>query len=435
MKVSISGAGTACPLKPSAQSGDRLSPPPGWRQPAAAAWPTVKLGEVCEIRLGKMLSPASKQGVRPVPYLRNANVQWDSFDLSDVAEMDFEVEQEATLALRAGDLLVCEGGEPGRAAVWQGEIERCCYQKALHRLRPRDNAVDPRFLMYRLWLGAKRNEFTGSNAKTTIAHLPAVRLAQLLVTLPPLAEQRRIAGRLREQMAELARARAAVQAQLAAAQALPAAVLRAHFTTPAALRWPRRKLGEVANVVNGYGFAERLQGRADLPFPFVKVSDMNAEGAELVVSRAANTVDAAMLKELGARTYPAGTVIFPKVGGALLTNKKRVLGVEATFDNNVMGVIPREVDGDWLLRWVQTIDLRTLANTQALPSIRQSDVAALAIPLPPLPEQRALAARLTAELSAATALRESLSARLAALERLPAALLRTAFRGGDSLSP
>jgi len=61
-----------------------------------------------------------------------------------------------------------------------------------------------------------------------------------------------------------------------------------------------------------------LGGRQDLPFPFIKVSDMNAEGAETVIHNAANTVDDQILKSLRARTYPAGTVIFPKVGGALL---------------------------------------------------------------------------------------------------------------------
>jgi len=401
---------------------EALSSPPETKQ-----WRTVKLDEVCEIRLGKMLSPASKLGIRPVPYLRNVNVQWDRFDLSDVAEMDFDEKQELTLSLRPGDLLVCEGGEPGRAAVWEGQIERCCYQKALHRLRPLNEAVDPRFLLYRLWLGGKQNEFIRSNAKTTIAHLPANRLAKLSVMLPEIAEQRRLAARLREQMSEVERARAAVQDQLGAAQSLPAALLRAVFTSPAARRWPRRKLGEVAIVGNGYGFSEHFQGRTDLPFPFIKVSDMNADGAEETVSRAAHTVDNFILKQLGAKTYPAGTVIFPKVGGALLTNKKRVLGVEATFDNNVMGIVPQEAESEWIYRWILTIDLKTLANTQALPSIRQSVIAALEIPMPPKSVREQLFARFDAELTAARTLIEKLEARLAEIEFLPAALLRSAF--------
>lgn len=201
-------------------------------------------------------------------------------------------------------------------------------------------------------------------------------------------------------------------------------------TLPAGWRWV--KLGEVCSVVNGYGFANHLQGRTDLPFPFVKVSDMNAEGAGTFVSSAANTVDVAILKELRAKTYPAGTVIFPKVGGALLTNKKRVLTVEGTFDNNIMGLVPQNVDGDWLFAWIQTVDLRTLANTQALPSIKQSRVASLHIPLPPLPEQKRIAAILTVQMAAVEKARTAAEARLKAAKELPAAYLREVFESEEA---
>ncbi len=95
--------------------------PDGWR------W--VRLGNVCEIQLGKMLSPKSKGGTRPRPYLRNANVQWNHFDLSDIAEMDFDEKEEEKFALRRGDLLVCEGGEPGRSAVWAARLRRVSTRK------------------------------------------------------------------------------------------------------------------------------------------------------------------------------------------------------------------------------------------------------------------------------------------------------------------
>ncbi len=205
----------------------QVFPQPG--QPLPAGWRWVKLDNVCEVRLGKMLSPASRVGFRSVPYLRNANVQWNRFDLTDIAEMDFSEEQEAALSLRTGDLLVCEGGEPGRASVWLGQISRCCYQKALHRLRPINAAVDPHFVMYRLWQGALDHEFTESNAKTTIAHLPAIRLKNLRIAIPQVEEQRRIAGMLGEQMAAVENARAAAEEELQTINALPAALLHRAF--------------------------------------------------------------------------------------------------------------------------------------------------------------------------------------------------------------
>jgi type I restriction enzyme S subunit len=200
-----------------------------FESPEARRWPESELGELCDIRLGKMLSPASKLGLRPRPYLRNANVQWGGFQLDDVLTMDFTEEQERKFALRPGDLLVCEGGEPGRAAVWEGQLEPCLYQKALHRLRPRNSAVDPHFVMYRLWTGSLGGEFTESHAKTTIAHLPAVRLERLRIPVPPLATQQRIAAMLNEQTASAERACRTIEDELETINKVPAALLRRAF--------------------------------------------------------------------------------------------------------------------------------------------------------------------------------------------------------------
>ena len=199
-----------------------------------AEWPMRRLGEVVQIQLGKMLSPASRMRRRPMSYLRNANVQWDRFDLSEIHQMDFDVREEAKFRLRPGDVLVCEGGEPGRAAVWAGQIEPCLYQKALHRLRPIEDAVDPQYLVYRLWLSAMRGEFTGNPAQTTIAHLPAIRLAELEIGTPPVVIQRRIVHELRERLSAIDAMTAAMDAELKAIEALPAALLRRAFDDLAA---------------------------------------------------------------------------------------------------------------------------------------------------------------------------------------------------------
>ncbi len=160
---------------------------------------------------------------------------------------------------------------------------------------------------------------------------------------------------------------------------------------------------------------------------------MNAEGSSITISKAANTVDESLLKTLRAKTYPVGTVIFPKVGGALLTNKKRILGTQAAFDNNIMGVVPQTVDKDWLYYWILTVDLKTLANTQALPSIRQSDVTNLKIPLPPtIEEQRRIAAILDEQMKAVEMARLAVEEQLKAARLLPNAFLRSVFESEDA---
>ena len=160
--------------------------------------------------------------------------------------------------------------------------------------------------------------------------------------------------------------------------------------------WTAEPLGTLAQIVGGSGFPHSHQGKDGLEFPFVKVSDMNSPGNERVVRYAANTVSHVHLAELGATPYPPGTTVFPKVGAALLTNKRRVLGVHAAFDNNVMGVIVRErLDSEFLFQWTQTVDFALHVQRGAVPSVNQSTVSSLRVALPPLPEQKKIAAILS----------------------------------------
>lgn len=192
-------------------------------------WKSVVLDDVCEIQLGKMLSPKSKTGTNSRPYLRNANVQWNRFDLAEIAEMDFDERESEKFALKSGDLLVCEGGEPGRAAIWQDQIIPCYYQKALHRLRPFKN-VNPYFILYRLWYGANKSEFAENNAKTTITHLPVVRLEKLPLPLPDIHRQEQLVEILQEQLKAAANLVVSIEAELLNIEKLPAANLRLAFS-------------------------------------------------------------------------------------------------------------------------------------------------------------------------------------------------------------
>jgi len=98
-------------------------------------WEVSTVGREFEIKLGKMLDAEKNVGV-PKPYLGNKAVQWDRIDISDLPTVPMSRTDIERFRLRKGDLLVCEGGEVGRAAIWDAPIEECYYQKALHQLRP-----------------------------------------------------------------------------------------------------------------------------------------------------------------------------------------------------------------------------------------------------------------------------------------------------------
>jgi type I restriction enzyme S subunit len=158
-------------------------------------WPIAEFGQVCETRLGKMLDKKRQTGEHRRPYLRNANVQWFRFDLKSLLDMDFGEDERRVLRLEPGDLLICEGGEPGRAAVWQGELEECYFQKALHRARPDPSIASPVYLAWLLWFHVHTGKLSGVTS-ATIAHLTGEKLAILPTMLPPPSLQREFEKRL-----------------------------------------------------------------------------------------------------------------------------------------------------------------------------------------------------------------------------------------------
>ena len=148
-------------------------------------WPLLRFEQVADSRLGKMLDAKQQTGEHPRPYLRNANVQWNRFDLREVLEMDFAPAERAEFALRAGDLLICEGGEVGRCAIWRDELSECYFQKALHRARPIEGQATAEYLLYLFWALASRGGLSDSTSQVTIAHLTGVKLKQMMIPVPP----------------------------------------------------------------------------------------------------------------------------------------------------------------------------------------------------------------------------------------------------------
>jgi len=166
-----------------------------WVGEVPAHWGTPTVGTNFHVQLGKMLTADGSSSGEQSPYLRNVNVQWDRIDTGDLKTMHFDPMDRIRYRLRSGDLLVCEGGEVGRAAVWSGELDGCYYQKALHRLRPL-GAASVRFLMYALWAAASRGVFSNEGNTSTIVHLTAEQLRAHRLPWPPLDEQNEIVAGL-----------------------------------------------------------------------------------------------------------------------------------------------------------------------------------------------------------------------------------------------
>lgn len=138
----------------------------------------IPFGNITDARLGKMLDKEKNTGT-PQRYLRNINVRWFHFDLSDLLEMRIEADEIEKYSVQYGDLVICEGGEPGRCAVWE-KHEPIFYQKALHRIRFIDGS-NPKFYMYYLWFAAQTGQLKNFFTGTGIKHLTGQSLAKVPV--------------------------------------------------------------------------------------------------------------------------------------------------------------------------------------------------------------------------------------------------------------
>ena len=159
------------------------------------SWTETRVDRVGSIRTGLQRSPDRQTGRYATKYLRSANITPMGLDLTDVREMDFTPEEREVFNLQPGDILITEASgsseQVGRAAIWAGSVEGCCFQNHLIRFRP--HAVAPEYALVVFRHYAVSGLFARTARGVGIQHLGASRFAALPFPVPPLPEQRRIA--------------------------------------------------------------------------------------------------------------------------------------------------------------------------------------------------------------------------------------------------
>ena len=203
-------------------------------------WASATVDQLGNVQLGKMLDKQKNTVGTPCLYLRNINVRWGGFDLSDIFEMNFKSDELERFSVRAGDVLVCEGGEPARAAVWRAKRADMKYQKALHRVRF-DGAFLPEILVIALEHLAKSGALDELYGGSTIKHFTRENFVKLVLPVPPLAEQNRIVAEVDRHLSIIREVEAEVDANIQRAQALRQSVLQRAFTGDIAADSPAHK--------------------------------------------------------------------------------------------------------------------------------------------------------------------------------------------------
>jgi type I restriction enzyme S subunit len=395
--------------------------------PLPEDWRVVRLGEVFDILQGKSLSAKQNKGVRPRPFLRTSNVYWGYLDLSKLDVMDFTEEEEQRFALQRGDLLVCEGGDVGRTAMWEGQMQGVYYQNHLHRLRARDNNVHPVFVMY--WLQTAftlLNLYSGSSNKTTIPNLSQGRLAVFPIPLPPLPEQRAIAHVLRT----VQRAKEATEGVIAALKELKKSLMQHLFTYgpipvtereqvelqeseigPLPSHWRVVRLGEVAEKPQ-YGFTAAAQRDPVGPkmMRITDIQDGNVNWNAVPYCECGNDDIPKYLLE-------AGDILFARtgsVGKAFLVSSVPEPSIFASYLIRVR-VDRTRLDPQFAFLFMQSAaywsQIASQTHGAVQPNVNATQLRSLLLPLPPLDEQREIARILQAvdaKIAAEQARREAL---------------------------
>jgi type I restriction enzyme S subunit len=194
--------------------------------------------------------------------------------------------------------------------------------------------------------------------------------------------------------------------------------------------WEVLKLGNVASTKGGAGFPDEYQGQTEEELPFFKVGDISSCDADGVMRRPNHTISRETARLLRATVFDTGTIVFAKVGAALLLQRYRQLGQPSCIDNNMMGMTvgPSAVP-DYLLNVLPLLDLKTIVNPGAVPSINESQISGQRIAIPPIEEQGKIVEKLKdANRECDNLIRESESA-INLLQERRSALISAAVTG------
>ena len=312
-------------------------------------WPMKSIGDLFMIGAGKTMSAKAREGLHRRPFLRTSNVLWDEIDLSVVDEMAITDEELRDKSLAPGDLLVCEGGDIGRAAVWTGQREVMSFQNHLHRLRPKTNLTCSRFYVYFLQCGfTQLGIFDGAGNKTTIPNLSKNRLAGLDVLLPPIWEQQAITAllsKVRDGIGMHAEAqRLATELKTASMNRLFTGGLRGEAQKETEMgclpeNWNIEPLGAHYNVSSGgtpsrgnpaYWFGGEI--------PWVKTTEVNY----CTIGQTEERITQRGLEESAAKLLPEGTLLMAMYGQGVTRGRVAILGIEAACNQACAAITAKD---------------------------------------------------------------------------------------------
>jgi type I restriction enzyme S subunit len=357
--------------------------------PIPRDWTLSTVGDEFNVQLGKMLDADRNVGIEK-PYLGNRAVQWGRIDASDVQNIRMSKVDLEKFRLRRGDLLVCEGGEVGRAAIWDAEIAECYYQKALHRLRPL-RGYEPSLMQALLQLYASRGVLSNYVTQTSIAHLPKEKFVAIPIPRPEPEEQRAIATALSEVDALIAGLEKLIAKKRDLKQAAMQQLLTGQTRLPGfSGQWAAKRLGDLAEMGSGGTPPSANAAYYGGEIPWVAIADMTG-GGKYIASTERN-LSVLGLANSAAQMFPAGTVLYAMYASL---GECSIATVPLTTSQAILGIRPKaDLHSEFLYyvltSWKSMVKGLGQQGTQA--NLNKGIVADFKISLPAFEEQISIAA-------------------------------------------
>ena len=351
-----------------------------------------------------------------VPWITGADISGPRADTARSFITEEAIRESATNRVPAGTVLLVTRTSVGKVALAAIEL---CFSQDITAITPDPHCLDRSYLVH--FLRTKQPHLERRARGATIKGVTREAVANLAIPLPPLAEQKRIAGILDAADALRAKRREALGQLDTLLQSTFLDMFGDPVTNP--MGWEVRELGEVAGFHAGSTLpaGEDFVGQ-DGGFLYLKVGDLNHILNKEAVVRS-NIWGKEAKKGI---TAPKDAVVIPKRGGAIGTNKKRLLSRKSVLDPNLMAISGSEsLHHVYLHRWFHTFDLMSITSGSTVPQLNKRDLAPLRIPLPPVDLQH----RFAAVVESVERQRASQRAHLAELDTLFASLQSHAFRG------
>ncbi len=361
-------------------------------------WTISSVGAEFSIQLGKMLDAEKNVGV-PKPFLGNRAVQWGKIDLTDIGEIKLTPSDLQRFRLRKGDLLVCEGGEIGRATVWQQPIEECYYQKALHRLRPL-RGYNVQLMLNILQRLASTGFLLNFVTQTSIAHLPKDKFETIPIPLPPTkAEQEAIAEALSDADVLIE----SLEQLLTKKRQLKQGAMQELLTGKKRLpgfngEWEVKRLDELGRLTGGMTPSMRNPDYWQSgTVPWISSGDVKS----VRLTSTALAISEYAVRQRATTLLPARSIIIVTRSGILRKYLPVAMNmIPMAINQDIKALLPNDhVLPEYLLHSLtcngDRILARCLKSGTTVESIEFPWLKAFTIPLPPIPEQTAISSILS----------------------------------------